>query len=116
MGKRVCDRNARYILAEECYIVATKEENENTLFLTEDVGGDKVMEEVNPFHFQLSLNGQARNVFRKQRSHHPPPKHNFPLPPREFSNAFFAPLELGDKVDFTGIRPPVPTNESNILH
>jgi hypothetical protein len=105
MGKRVCDRNAKYIPAEECYRVATKEENENTLFLTQDVGEDKVMGEVNSFHFHYSLN---------------------PSPPRTFSNAFFAPrtegadpeikLELGDKVDFTGLRPHAPTNESNMLH
>ncbi|KAL5351936.1 hypothetical protein ACLOAV_003798 [Pseudogymnoascus australis] len=124
MGKRVCDRNARYIPAKDCYRVATKEENKNTLFLTNDVGEWKgfTMGEVNPFHFQH----QARNVLPKQRGHHRPPKHNFPSPPRASSNAIFAPrteaadpeikLELGDKVDFTGIRPHVPTSESNMLH
>ncbi|KFY64302.1 hypothetical protein V496_03333 [Pseudogymnoascus sp. VKM F-4515 (FW-2607)] len=100
MGKRVCDRNERYIPAKDCYRVAIKEENKNTLFLTNDVGEDKVMGEVNSFHFQYQA--------------------------PEFSNAFSAPrtkaadpeikLELGDKVDFTGIRPHVPTNESNMLH
>lgn len=126
MGKRVCDRNAKYIPAEECYKVATKEENKNTLFVTHVGEGDEVMKEVYPFHFQSSLKGQAQNVVPKQRSRHPPLKDNFLPPTSTFNNAFFArrteaadpkiKLELGDIVDFTGIRPHVPTNESNMLH
>jgi len=38
MGKRTCDRNKKYIPADECYSVATKAENNNTLFLIPDVG------------------------------------------------------------------------------
>jgi hypothetical protein len=38
MGKRTCDRNKKYIPADECYSVATRAENNNTLFLIPDVG------------------------------------------------------------------------------
>jgi hypothetical protein len=37
-GKRTCDRNKKFISAEKCYSVATREENKNTLFLIPDVG------------------------------------------------------------------------------
>jgi hypothetical protein len=38
MGKRTCDRYKKYIPADECYSVATRAENNNTLFLIPDVG------------------------------------------------------------------------------
>ena len=38
MGKRTCDRYKKFIPAKECYSVATRAENNNTLFLTPDVG------------------------------------------------------------------------------
>ena len=38
MGKRTCDRHKKYIPADECYSVATRAENNNTLFLVPDVG------------------------------------------------------------------------------
>ncbi|KAF4631824.1 hypothetical protein G7Y89_g6306 [Cudoniella acicularis] len=37
-SKRTCDRYHKYISAEECYSVAIREENRNTLFLVPDVG------------------------------------------------------------------------------
>jgi hypothetical protein len=37
-GKRICDRNKKNIAAEDCYSVATREENKNMLFLIPDVG------------------------------------------------------------------------------
>jgi hypothetical protein len=37
MGKRTCDRYKKYVPPEECYNVATREENKNTLFLIPDV-------------------------------------------------------------------------------
>lgn len=37
IGKRTCDRYKKFIPAEECYSVATREENKNTLFLLPDV-------------------------------------------------------------------------------
>jgi hypothetical protein len=37
MGKRTYDRNKKYILADEYYSVATRAENNNTLFLIPDV-------------------------------------------------------------------------------
>lgn len=36
-GKRTCDRYNRYLSPEECYSVATREENRNTLFLLPNV-------------------------------------------------------------------------------
>jgi hypothetical protein len=77
--------------------------------------------EIPSFHFQPSLKGPARNDLPKQRSHRPPP-HNLLSPPSVYSSPFFVSaadpeikLELGDRVDFTGIRPQVPTDESNML-
>ena len=37
ISKRTCDRYKKIILAKECYSVATREENKNTLFLILDV-------------------------------------------------------------------------------
>ena len=37
-GKRTCDRYKKIIPAEECYRVATREENKNTLFLIPEIG------------------------------------------------------------------------------
>ncbi|KUJ10914.1 uncharacterized protein LY89DRAFT_723432 [Mollisia scopiformis] len=36
-GKRTCDRYKKYVPADHCYNVATREENKNTLFLIPDV-------------------------------------------------------------------------------
>jgi len=58
MGIRTCDRNKKYIPIDEYYSVATRAENNNTLFLIPDIGyqtegqpyealesGDQAMEE-----------------------------------------------------------------------
>jgi hypothetical protein len=45
IGKRTCDRYKKIIPAEECYSVATREENQNTLFLIPDVGLPREAEE-----------------------------------------------------------------------
>jgi hypothetical protein len=37
IGKRTCDRYKKYVPAGECYNVATREENKNTLYLIPDI-------------------------------------------------------------------------------
>jgi len=45
VGKRTCDRFKKNIPAEDCYRVATREENKNTLFLIPDLGSRREKEE-----------------------------------------------------------------------
>lgn len=126
-GKRVCDRNGRYIPAVECYRVATQIENGNTLFLTRDVDReDEVMEDVKNselplLHFQPR--GHLRNDNSKQRGRRQRPRHNPRPSPSPFSTPFFISqkpdleikLDLEDEVDFSGA-PHNLTNESNTIH
>jgi hypothetical protein len=37
ISKRTCDKYKKIILAKECYSIATREENKNTLFLILDI-------------------------------------------------------------------------------
>jgi hypothetical protein len=45
ISKRTCNRYKKIIPAKECYSVATREENKNTLFLILDVGLLREVEE-----------------------------------------------------------------------
>ena len=71
MGKRTCDRNKKYIPADECYSVATRAENNNTLFLIPDVryqtegqryeapeSGGQAMEESRQDEIRQEIEGQ----------------------------------------------------------
>jgi hypothetical protein len=44
-GKRTCDRYKKIIPAKECYNIATREENKNTLFLILDIKSQREVQE-----------------------------------------------------------------------
>jgi hypothetical protein len=56
-GKRTCDRYKKIIPAEECYSVATREENKNTLFLIPDIESQGKVQEVEGQGYKVANRG-----------------------------------------------------------
>jgi hypothetical protein len=62
MGKRTCDRYKKFIPAEECYSMATRAENNNTLFLIPDLGYQKEGQRYDVQRVLATGAGQGRSV------------------------------------------------------
>jgi hypothetical protein len=56
-GKRTCDRYKKIISAEDCYSVATIEENKNTLFLIPDIESQEKEQEADGQGYQVADGG-----------------------------------------------------------
>jgi hypothetical protein len=57
ISKRTCNRYKRIVPAKECYSVATREENKNTLFLILDIEYQKELQEVGLQGYEVADEG-----------------------------------------------------------